>query len=416
MIDEPAEVDAIERWMRSPTRRAALIATGVVALAGVSAIQLGDLFEAMGRPRDVGELFVRFLVQWALWGLVAVPIVRAAVAIARIGRPLVVLAGQLLLGLVVAVGMTFAQGSVDELLFDGPLGPPMRPSRSERSEAREPRSEPRDERPERDDETRRASRRDRSRAMHTARNSLVYAAVVGVGLAVVATLRARDAARRSAELSLTATRLEVELGAARMTALQRQLRPHFLLNALHAVGGLVRQGRGGEVQEVLAGLGALLRTSLRSDDAATSRLASELELVRHYLDIEAIRLGDRLVVDVPEVDAVLGAARVPTLLLLPLVENAVQHGVAPREEGGRVTVAVEAEGDDLVLVVQDDGPGFGDDVLAGRASDDDTRGSGASIGLANTRARLALIPGASLALTNDGGARVTVRLPLGDGA
>lgn len=401
--------------MRSPGRRAALIAAGVVTVSAATAFQLGEMYEAFGRPRGFDELFVREFSEWAIWGVLAVPIVRAAIAIVSWSRGLLTLvAAQLLFAGVVAVAATALEDVFDDAYddyFDGRRERATAEQRDDRDARRERDGDEGDDEAER---ARRSAWRSSRFAMHAARNALVHTAILGVGLAIAATLRARDASRRSADLELTTTRLEVELGAARMAALRRQLRPHFLLNALHAVGGLVRQGRGAEVQQVLAGLGALLRTSLRTDGDATTSLADELELARHYLDIEAIRLGDRLGVRISSVDGELASTRVPSLLLLPLIENAVHHGVAPREEGGTVSIDVTAEGDEVVIVVRDDGPGFPDEVLAGAARDDDAGpGSGSSIGLSNTRARIALTAGASMRLDNDGGARVTLRLPRG---
>ncbi len=405
--------------MRSPVRRVCALVILVAAAASITAIQLSDVLEAVDRTHPSGLIFARQLAQWGVWGLLAVPIMAISLAsLERFRSSGWVLLLQIVLGTVTSAGVTLAHEQIDAWLFEG--GSPMsrpggeRGERGERGVSRAPDGS------ERSDEDRRPPRRSRSRggrgelwtSPRLARNLLVYSTIVGIGLALAATVRAREQARRAADLELTAARLEVELGTARMTALQHQLRPHFLFNALHAVGGLVRQGRDAEVQDVLSGLGALLRTSLHSDDKKTSTLAAELDLVRHYLDVEAIRLGERLRVDVAQVEPAIGATPVPALLLLPVIENAVQHGVAPREEGGAVTLTVERDGEAVEIVVRDDGPGFPDDVLAGatRAASSG-RGSGASIGLANTRARLGLFGNSTMTLANDHGAVVTIRLP-----
>ena len=126
-------------------------------------------------------------------------------------------------------------------------------------------------------------------------------------------------------------------------------------------------------------------------------------MVRSYLDIEQLRLGERLRVTI-EVDEELHGAVLPSLLLLPIVENAVRHGISEREEGGEVHVAARREEDSLVVLVSDDGPGFG-----GASS------HGTGIGLANGTARLALLYGDEARLetsrSSGGGAQVTVHLP-----
>ena len=143
---------------------------------------------------------------------------------------------------------------------------------------------------------------------------------------------------------------------------------------------------------------------------------AELSLSEHYLDIERIRFGDRLET-VTHVEPGLGNATVPALVLLPLLENAVQHGIAPRSDGGRLGLDIRREGRRICMTVSDDGPGFPDDILGG---DEATRAPGERphIGLENTRARLTMLYGeaGTLTLENppEGGARVVVRVPLTD--
>jgi two-component system LytT family sensor kinase len=201
-----------------------------------------------------------------------------------------------------------------------------------------------------------------------------------------------------------ALRAEALAQRARLDALRYQLNPHFLFNALNAVSTLVIDQRGDEAARMLARLSDFLRATL---DGAGDEvpLADELALVRGYLDIERVRFGDRLRTVVDADPATLGAL-VPVLLLQPLVENAVRHAVAPREEGGLVAVEARAAGDRLRLTVADDGPGL--------AAASPTSSSG--IGLANTRERLAQLYGAAhrfaLEAAPGGGVRVVIELPL----
>lgn len=194
---------------------------------------------------------------------------------------------------------------------------------------------------------------------------------------------------------------------ARLEALRWQLNPHFLFNALNAISTLVIDGRSTEAAAMIARLGDLLRSTLEVPSEAEIPLASEMELVRRYLDIEQVRLGERLKLDVA-IDDGAWKARVPSLLLQPIVENAVRHAVAPRTKGGRINVSAKRVGDRLHLSVEDDGPGMA------------TNGNGAApgsggIGLSNTRERLRYLYGERQRFTLDrgelGGLRVRFDLP-----
>ena len=230
---------------------------------------------------------------------------------------------------------------------------------------------------------------------------LLYAAVAGAVVALDMTRRyhARDehAAQREAEL-------ETQLVQAQLDALRAQLNPHFLFNALNSVAMLVRAGARSEAVRVLAGLGELLRHVLYGPGTHEVPLRDELAFVERYLAIERVRFGDRLRVTVDVEPAAMDAA-VPNLLLQPLVENALKHGVAPRPDGGSVTVRARADGDVLRVEVHDDGG-----ALAGREAP-----AGPGLGLANTRARLERLYGrdARLRVSGDAdGTRAIVELPL----
>ncbi|MCB9914022.1 MAG: histidine kinase [Planctomycetes bacterium] len=241
-------------------------------------------------------------------------------------------------------------------------------------------------------------------------NALLFWAMLGLGGGLAAFLRLRREERVAAELELRASELRGELAAAHLEALRGQLQPHFLFNSLHSVGGLIRAGQAREALTTLSALGELLRSTLDLDGDAELKLEDELAIARRYLEIEGIRFGDRLRVEV-EVEPGLGDALIPTLLLLPLVENAVKYGVAPRLDGGTVHVEARRVGGELELVVRDDGEGFPPDVLSGATAPSGRR----AIGLENTRGRLRALYGAAQRFdaTNppEGGARVSVRLP-----
>jgi two-component system, LytTR family, sensor kinase len=211
-------------------------------------------------------------------------------------------------------------------------------------------------------------------------------------------------ARRHRAREIAASRLETELAGARLSALKAQLHPHFLFNAFNSVSALLGRDPAA-AREMLARLESLLRVTLERADAQEVALAEELRVVEMYAGIEGVRFSDRLRVEIDAAPALRGAL-VPHLLLQPLVENAVKHGIAARPGPGRIAVSARAEGGRLVLSVADDGPGA--------PADGASRGEG--IGLANTRARLAQLhgPGAALSVESaEGrGTRVTVTLPL----
>jgi two-component system, LytTR family, sensor kinase len=205
---------------------------------------------------------------------------------------------------------------------------------------------------------------------------------------------------------LRASRVQAQLAQARLDALDLQLRPHFLFNALNSVAALMHRDVAA-ADRVLTRLEDLLRITLQDSGEDEVPLRRELEVVRAYLDIEGVRFGDRLRVEW-DLDERASDVLVPQLILQPLVENAVKHGIAPRRGPGLVRVVARIEGDALLLEVSDDGAGFS------RPTSGAMPGTG--VGLANLRARLeGLHPGRHEIITGPAegrGARVRIRLPL----
>jgi signal transduction histidine kinase len=214
---------------------------------------------------------------------------------------------------------------------------------------------------------------------------LAYWASIGV-------IHAIEYYRESRERQLEATRLALE-------NLRAQLQPHFLFNTLQSISTLIYRDQPA-ADRMLTDLSDLLRLSLRSVGLQQVPLQDELGFLERYLDIMRVRFGDRLVIAVavgPEVQNAL----VPSLVLQPIVENAIQHGMADRPDVGHVTVRVTRDGPSLHLEVADDGPG-----LPATPTD--------GIGLANTRERLSRLygPSARVATISENGHGVTVRLTI----
>jgi sensor histidine kinase YesM len=227
-------------------------------------------------------------------------------------------------------------------------------------------------------------------------NVLTYGAIVAGYLSL-------EFYKRYRERELHAAQLEVDMHAARLAALRMELNPHFLFNTLNAVAGLVRQQRSDEAIEMLARLADLLRSTLEEARDAEIPLEKELELLCTYLEIERIRFGDRLTI---EVDAETAAqhAMVPPLILQPLVENAVRHGVARHEGPALIRVYAREQEGVLRIAVTNTGPASIDVAAASDRS---------GIGLENTRERLRHYfgsDGAELELRSlpGGGAQATI--------
>lgn len=230
--------------------------------------------------------------------------------------------------------------------------------------------------------------------IHT--HALTYWILVGIAHAAAYWRHARDRELAAAELA-------AELASARIDALRMQLHPHFLFNTMHAISSAVREDPEA-AENMLAELANLLRTTLERPPTQETPLHEELAFIERYVGIQRVRFGDRLQVGFDIEDRV-GDALVPSLILQPLVENAIEHGIATRRRGGRLELSAVARGNTLELRVADDGPGLADGDLPVER-----------VGLRNTRDRLMHLYGAGgrLELRNrpDGGLCATVILPL----
>ncbi len=219
--------------------------------------------------------------------------------------------------------------------------------------------------------------------------------------AIVAFLHAVSYYNKYRERQLKTTRLEAQLALAHLDMLKMQLQPHFLFNTLNAISALMHRDVDA-ADRMISLLSDLLRFSLEKDDRHQVSLQSELEFLNRYLAIEKIRFRDRLTIDL-DVDSECMAAQVPRLILQPLVENSIKHGIAMRSAAGHIGIRGRRTRGRLEIEISDDGPG-----LTGPAIRD-------GIGLANTRARLEQIYGTDhrfeLRNADAGGVLVHLEIP-----
>ena len=217
---------------------------------------------------------------------------------------------------------------------------------------------------------------------------------------IVAATHGLEYYRRSRERE----QLERRLAETRLQLLNMQLQPHFLFNTLNTIAELVHEDAEA-ADRMITALSDLLRQTLAVGGAQDIPLDTELQLLHTYLEIQKTRFGDRLQVRLV-IDETVCDAHVPVLLLQPLVENAIRHGLAAHRDAGRIEISAREEHGALLIAVTDDGPGTPEEVMNSREG----------VGLGNTRARLETLYGAEYALqlanVPGGGAKATVRLPL----
>jgi two-component system LytT family sensor kinase len=209
-------------------------------------------------------------------------------------------------------------------------------------------------------------------------NMATYWAILGAGWAV-------HYYRKYRERELHASQLESQLARAQLQALRTQLQPHFLFNTLHTISAFMQEGEIEAADRMITRLSDLLRFTLERASGPEVTLQEELEFLRRYLEIQQIRFQDQLRVRVDVAPEALDAL-VPSLILQPLAENAIRHGIGPRASGGELAVRGVRAGETLQLEVLDDGVGMRDPARAEHAG---------GVGLRNTRARLAQLYGSA---------------------
>lgn len=236
---------------------------------------------------------------------------------------------------------------------------------------------------------------------------IIYLTVLAAGFARDYFMRYQDRQAEMLQLRTQAVQLQAQLAEARLQTLRMQVNPHFLFNTLHAVSSLVERDPRG-VRRMIARLSELLRYTMERAGEQEVSLHEELLFLEGYLEIQQIRFQDRLEVE-EDIDPEVLDALVPSLILQPLVENAIKHGVSRTEELGRIEIKAWREDETLCLSVRDNGPGLSD------ASEDRRSAPTEGVGLRNARERLQSLYGTAQRLNlesvEEGGARAEICLP-----
>jgi two-component system, LytTR family, sensor kinase len=222
---------------------------------------------------------------------------------------------------------------------------------------------------------------------------------------ILATTYVVDSRESAARQRTETARLNQELSRAQLAALRRQVEPHFMFNALNSIAGLVRDQSNDAAVRMIVGLSEFLRRASQDSHRSQVTLAEEVEYLQRYLDIQKVRFADRLHVSV-DIPAELLQAQVPNLLLQPLVENAIKHGIGKRIAGGEIRVAGARRNGNLCLSIYNDGPSL----------PADWQSTHSGIGIGNLRTRLEILHGSEFELqlrnADAGGVEVSVTLPL----
>jgi two-component system, LytTR family, sensor kinase len=232
---------------------------------------------------------------------------------------------------------------------------------------------------------------------------VTYGAIVSVAHILEYYRRQRQRERKASEIELRASQLESSLRQAQLDALRLQIRPHFLFNTLNTISFLMREDVEA-ANRLLIQLSELLRVAVRTEQQEIP-LRQELDFLNRYLEIEQTRFQDKLSVEM-QIEPETLDAMAPALLLQPLVENAIKHGIAQSSDPGVVYVSARRENDFLEIRIRDSGPGF---------SGAEPAGAGTGVGLANTQARLKQIYNSDcrfeIGNAEDGGGLIAVSIP-----
>ena len=214
-----------------------------------------------------------------------------------------------------------------------------------------------------------------------------------------------ESRERLVQQNVELAQLNEQLAQAQLSALRRQIEPHFLFNALNSIAGLIREKKSNEAITMLVSLSDFLRRTLSESNRQEVPLAEELDFARQYLATQKVRFAERLQLSV-DVPMELQDAAIPNLILQPLVENAIKHGIAKRKEGGSVRIAASQHDNQLHISVSNDGPALAPGWEAATTG----------VGVTNVRARLKALYGDAASFVMNaqtlGGMEVAITLPL----
>jgi hypothetical protein len=364
-----ARISGLELWLRSAWRRQVLLLGCVAVLTALSSRMWIQASAGFGPELDWYEIVGRRFIDWSLWALLFEPIAWLARMSMRLSRFWVVL---IAIHVPLSMGVARVVVELDDAITDSVFEPIQWPQDWQRNDDRQQTARDGDEVASANESLTpqvtpqagggRQERRDRFKGWRRGAGMMIYWVILGLAGSISTFLRNREQERISHRLALRASRLEKELVGAQLGNLKNQLHPHFLFNALHSVGGLIRENENQVALSALSNLGGLLRTILERGKRQEVTLVDELELLDKYLEIEKMRLGDRLEATT-SLEPGLGNTRLPSLVLLPLVENAIKHGIAPRTEGGKIEISAWRKDGKVFIEICDDGPGFLPGVL-----------------------------------------------------
>lgn len=411
-------ITGLELWLRSFWRRQILLLGCVIILTALSSRMWIQSASAFGQDLSWMDIVGRRFIDWGVWALLFEPIAWLTRMSLRLSHFwLILLAIHVPLSVGVARVVVELDDAVTNALFEPikwpnwqrPLAPPATARDGDEvasaAESLTPEETPQSGAPQQNG-------RNRFKGFRRGAGVMVYWVILGLIWSINTFVRNREQERISHRLALRAARLERELVGAQLGNLKNQLHPHFLFNSLHSVGGLIRENENQIALSALSNLGGLLRTILDRGKRLEVPLVEELELLEQYLEVEKMRLGDRLEATT-RIEPGLGQTRLPSLVLLPLVENAIKHGIAPRTEGGKLEISAWRENGKVFLEVSDDGPGFAPGVLDDGFTPPEVEHT--PIGLENTWKRMETMysteGGMELSNNDQGGARVVLWVP-----
>jgi two-component system LytT family sensor kinase len=324
-------------------------------IALFSAVQYVLVIRAEGMHHSWSRLFLTLMLSWLVWVLATPLVLRlgrryAPVRLKPLSTWLIHVTAFTFIGLVSAAWETLLLQALNPMLKSPPPGP------------------------------------FRTVWIETLCNECVlYVSLYAALLAISYILESKE---RLIRQQIETARLNEQFSKAQLDALRRQIEPHFLFNALHAIAGLVREQRNDAAVSMIAGLSEILRKVVDASDRHEVPLGEEVQFLQKYLDIQKVRFADRLQVSV-EIPPELSEAPVPSLLLQPIVENAIKHGIGQNARGGCIRVSAVRANGFLTLRVYNDGSHLSADPANGKSG----------VGIANLRSRLRAMYGDAFELS-----------------